>query len=151
MAKLKKNMPVCDAPRHCAPASSCRVLLADDHKDTVESLAMLLELAGYEICTVEDGQSTLEAIRTFRPDVVLLDIGMPNLDGYEVARLVRADETHNQLWLVALTGYGREQDRRLAKEAGFDHHLVKPVTFDALRTLLASLELPRHPTVQYPA
>jgi two-component system CheB/CheR fusion protein len=111
-----------------------RILVVDDNQDSAESLALLLEIYGYEVRAAFSGPEAVEATRTFLPDVVLLDIGLPGMDGYEVARLIRADG--NGCMLVALTGYGQDEDRRRSREAGFDHHLIKPVDLEALTRVL---------------
>ena len=100
--------------------------------------AALLELSGYEVRTAFDGRAALAVAAEFNPDAVLLDIGMPGMDGYEVACRLRGDERTRKAILVALTGWGHDDDRRRAHEAGFDHHLVKPVEPDDLHTLLSS-------------
>jgi CheY-like chemotaxis protein len=120
-------------------APSCRILLADDNRDAAESLGMLLQLLGSDVHTVYDGPSALIAVESYRPDVVLLDIGMPGMDGYEVARRIREQPERQSIPLIALTGWGQEEDRRRARDAGFDHHLLKPVNLDALQGLLATL------------
>jgi CheY-like chemotaxis protein len=120
-----------------------RVLVVDDNLDAADSLAKLLELHGQEVRVVNDGPAALEAIPTYRPEVVLLDIGLPGIDGYEVARRLRAQPATAQALLVALTGYGREEDRCRSRDAGFDNHLVKPVEPQAVLRLLA-LPLPHH-------
>jgi signal transduction histidine kinase/ActR/RegA family two-component response regulator len=125
-----------------ASAAACRVLLVEDNPDARESLRMCLELAGCSVVCAEDGPGGVEAARTERPDVALVDIGLPGLDGYDVARRIRADPAGGQIHLVALTGYGQAEDRRRAEEAGFDAHLVKPVAPDALLDLLAA-RMPR--------
>ena len=122
-----------------APARGCRILVVDDNRDAARSLAMLLELSGHTIATAGDGLEALAAAAAFHPDVVLLDIGMPKMDGYEVARRLRADPRGVQLVLVAVTGWGQEQDRQRAADAGFDAHLVKPLEPDALARLLERL------------
>jgi signal transduction histidine kinase/ActR/RegA family two-component response regulator/PAS domain-containing protein len=122
------------APERCA-----RVLLVEDNRDTAESLMMLLELLGHRVRAVYDGVAALDAARTSPPDVMLVDIGLPGMDGYEVARRVRRDPDLDGVVLVALTGYGREEDRQRAMAAGFDYHLVKPVSPDALHGLVARL------------
>jgi PAS domain S-box-containing protein len=116
-------------------AAGRRILVVDDNQDSAESLALLLEIHGHEVRTAFAGLDALETASTFRPDVVLLDIGLPGMDGYEVARRLRADD-HRGL-LVALTGYGRDDDRQRSLEAGFDHHLVKPVDLDELARVLS--------------
>jgi CheY-like chemotaxis protein len=103
----------------------------------VEILADLLRLQGHEVRTAFDGPAALAAARTFHPDVVLLDIGLPGLNGYEVARRLRHLPEAQGTLLVAITGYGREVDRRRGREAGFQHHLIKPVDLRSLERLLA--------------
>jgi CheY-like chemotaxis protein/two-component sensor histidine kinase len=116
-----------------------RVLVVDDNRDAADSLGMLLKLLGADVKVVYDGLSALEVIGTFSPAVVLMDIGMPGLDGHEVARRVRHDLGLREVTLIAMTGWGQEDDRRRSQEAGFNHHVVKPIDVDALQTLLASL------------
>jgi CheY-like chemotaxis protein len=113
-----------------------RFLVVDDNRDSAESLALLLKVKGYEVQTAYDGVAALERARVIQPDVVLLDIGLPRMDGYEVARRLR-QEGGRQAVLVALTGYGTNEDLQRSREAGFDHHLIKPVELDALDELLA--------------
>jgi CheY-like chemotaxis protein len=113
-----------------------RILVVDDNRDAADTLAALLVRLGATVAVVYGGAEALERIPTFAPDVVLLDIGMPELDGYEVARRVRARDT--EVLLVALTGWGQDQDVRRSRAAGFDHHLVKPPNIERLRELLAS-------------
>jgi signal transduction histidine kinase/DNA-binding response OmpR family regulator len=116
-----------------------RVLLVDDNVDAVESLSVLLHAAGYQLRAAHDGASAIAAALEFQPDVAVLDIGLPVMNGYDVARRLRAHPQTRNAALVAVTGYGREEDRRLAHEAGFDHHLTKPVEFTVLQQLLGSL------------
>ena len=116
-----------------------RILLADDNEDALESLATLLECDGHEVHTASDGAKALELAAKCRPDVALLDIGMPKMDGYELARLIRAQPWGKSIVLIALTGWGQDDDRRRSREVGFDSHLVKPLDPDALTTLLARL------------
>jgi two-component system CheB/CheR fusion protein len=111
-----------------------RILVVDDNQDSAEGLAMLLEIYGHEVRIAFSGPEALDAARTFLPDVVLLDIGLPGMDGYEVARQIRAGRKDCRL--VALTGYGQEEDRQRSRDAGFDHHLVKPVDLEELRRVL---------------
>jgi two-component system CheB/CheR fusion protein len=125
------------AQEESARTSGRRVLVADDNHDSAESLGMLLELAGHEVCLAYDGQEALEAASRFEPDVMLLDIGLPKLDGFEVATRLRRDRRHDRMLLVAVTGYGTDGDRERARTAGFDHHLIKPVDPKALRDLIA--------------
>jgi PAS domain S-box-containing protein len=121
-----------------------RVLVVDDNDDAGDSLGTILELLGADVRVVRDGAAALEAFATYAPSVVLLDIGMPGMNGYEVARAVRERFPDRTATLVALTGWGQDDDRRRAREAGFDHHLVKPAELDALQQLLASLEQPEN-------
>lgn len=118
-------------------ATRRRILIVDDNADGAESLAMLLALDGHETYTAHDGLAALEAAERLRPDVVLLDIGLPKLNGYEVCRRMRERPWGRDMLLVALTGWGQEEDRNRSREAGFDSHLVKPVDDQALRELLA--------------
>jgi CheY-like chemotaxis protein len=114
-----------------------RVLVVDDNTDAVTSLAALLAATGYETKIACDGKTALANAHSFQPDIVLLDIGLPDMDGYTVARRLR-EEQQTRVVLIALTGYGQKEDIRRAQEAGFDHHLLKPVSLKDLRTLLNS-------------
>lgn len=114
-----------------------RVLVVDDNQDSAESLAILLKGTGHEVHIAHDGLEAVEVAATRQPDLILLDIGLPTLNGYEVARRIRAEQRHRGVTLVAMTGWGQEEDRRLAEEAGFDAHLIKPVDFAALAPLLS--------------
>jgi len=113
-----------------------RVLIVDDNRDGADSLHTLLCLLGAEVQVARDGPQALAAVTTYRPAVVLLDIGMPGMNGYEVAQRIRADATITQPTIVALTGWGQPEDRRRAREAGFDHHLIKPADLVALQRIL---------------
>jgi signal transduction histidine kinase/DNA-binding response OmpR family regulator len=145
--------PTLTSHSESASQPAARVLLVEDQPDTAETLTMLLELLGHQVRSVPDGTAALEAVRTAAPDVMIVDIGLPGIDGYEVARRVRDDPTLDDVLLVALTGYGRDEDKRKALAAGFDHHLVKPVTPDTLNGLVARLgsskatSEPRKPTI----
>ena len=116
-----------------------RVLIVDDNQDGAESLAVLLQLGGHETHTAHDGQQAIEDAERLRPDIVLLDIGLPRLNGYEVCRRIREQPWGKELSMVAVTGWGQQEDRRRSQEAGFDTHIVKPVEPEALMDLLASL------------
>jgi CheY-like chemotaxis protein len=120
-----------------------RVLVVDDNVDAAATLGMLLEACGYLVEVEHDSHRALERARHQRPDVALLDIGLPDMDGNELARRLRADAQTGAIVLVAVTGYGQEQGRRAAFEAGFDHHLVKPVDMDELAALLAGIAAER--------
>jgi CheY-like chemotaxis protein len=124
-----------------ASVPKLRVLVADDSRDTTESLALMLTMKGHEVRTAFDGEEAFLAAESFRPDVALLDVGMPKASGHAVARRIRDTPWGARMVLVAQTGWGHEEDRRKTMEAGFDHHLVKPVSPEALANLLASLEV----------
>jgi two-component system, sensor histidine kinase len=115
-----------------------RVLVVDDNQDAAASLGMLLKLLGADVRVVNDGLSALEILPSYRPTVVLLDIGMPGMDGYEVARRIRQQPECRDVMLIALTGWGQEEDRRRTSQAGFDHHLLKPADIAALKALFTS-------------
>jgi PAS domain S-box-containing protein len=116
-----------------------RILVVDDNRDAVDSLGMLLKVMGHTVRTAYDGLEAVDAAATFKPELVLLDIGLPRLNGYEAARRIRELADGKGVLLVALTGWGQEEDRRRSKDAGFDHHLVKPVDPAELQRLLAGL------------
>ena len=121
------------------PPSGHRLLVVDDNQDAADSLAMLLRLQGHEVRVAYSGMAALEMTKTYTPDVVFLDIGMPGMDGYEVARRLRQQPGLEKVVLAALTGWGQQEDRRRTAEAGFDHHLVKPPEPKALEDVLAEL------------
>ena len=125
------------APAPGAPRVGRRILVVDDNRDSATSLALMLQLMGNEVRTAHDGAEGIEAAAAFRPEVVLLDLGMPRLNGYDAARKLREQPWGRNLLLVALTGWGQESDRARSKDAGFDHHLVKPVEPATLERLLA--------------
>jgi PAS domain S-box-containing protein len=127
--------------KECAGPScrSRRVLVVDDNQDAANSLAMLLRMKGHDVRTAYDGLEAVDAAAAYKPDVVLLDVGLPRLNGFDVARRIRQTETQRSIVLVALTGWGHEEDRRRSKEAGFDHHMVKPADPAALDRVLESL------------
>ena len=122
------------------PSALRRILVVDDNVDAADSLGELLEMLGNEVCTANDGEAGVAVAAQFRPDVVLMDIGMPKLNGYEAARRIRQQPWGRGMVLVALTGWGQEEDRKKSGDAGFDHHLVKPVDIDALMKLMSSLK-----------
>jgi CheY-like chemotaxis protein len=117
-----------------------RVLIADDNQDAAESLSMLLRLSGHDVLVAHTGVDALNVVREERPDVAVLDIGMPDLSGYEVARRVRLEPWGQKIILIALTGWGQENDKRRAQAAGFDHHFTKPVDPDDLEKVFTSKE-----------
>ncbi len=118
---------------------SLRVLVVDDNVDTVTTLALLVQESGHEVRTAYDGSAVLEAALDYRPNVVLLDIGLPGLNGFEVAKRLRQQPALQNAVLVAMTGYGRDSDRQRSQEAGFDHHLVKPGDFGKVLDILATV------------
>jgi CheY-like chemotaxis protein len=124
-------------------ARHLRILVVDDNRDAASSLAILLGIAGHMTHTAHDGLAALEAARSHSPDAVLLDIGLPGLDGYEVAKRMREAHGGERLILVAITGWGQDADRRRSAESGFDAHLVKPVEGATLLELLATLAAQR--------
>jgi PAS domain S-box-containing protein len=125
------------ATRHSPLATKRRILVIDDNVDAADSLAVLLRLDGHQVRVAHDGRAALEAIAAEAPELVFLDIGLPGMDGYEIARRIREQPDGKHMVLVALTGWGQEEDRRRSKEAGFDHHFVKPVEPAAVQQLLA--------------
>ena len=128
-----------DAPARASPAAPAarrRVLIVEDNADAREGLRLMLSLAGHEVEEADDGPTALEKLAAYRPEVALIDVGLPRLDGYAVAQLARQRDDTRDLFLVALTGYGQAEDRRRALDAGFDRHLVKPVDPAVLRDLL---------------
>ena len=122
------------------PSIARRILVVDDNRDSATTMAMLLKLIGNETSTAYDGLEAVEAAAAFRPDVVLLDIGLPKLNGYEAARRIRAQPWGKEMVLVALTGWGQDEDRLKSTAAGFNGHMVKPVDFAALIKLLIQLQ-----------
>lgn len=118
-----------------------RLLVVDDNKDAAESMSMLLEMWGHEVAFAYDGPSAIETAEQWRPEAVFLDIGLPGMDGYQVAERLRALPQAKDAVLIAITGYGQEDDRLRSQRAGIDYHLVKPVAPDALRNLIDSLQL----------
>jgi CheY-like chemotaxis protein len=122
--------------RAAKPDLRWHILIVDDNRDSAESLAMLLQMLGHEVRTAYDGESALIVAEQFLPDIVLLDIGLPRLSGLEVSQRMRHDLGLRDTLLIAMTGYGQEEDKRRSREAGFNAHLVKPVDFSELRALL---------------
>jgi CheY-like chemotaxis protein len=120
-------------------SSERRVMIVDDNIDSAESLSMLLEITGNKTLVAHDGIEALEGVEKYRPEVILLDIGLPKLDGHEVCRRVRELPWAKDIVIIALTGWGQEDDRRKSEEAGFNGHLVKPVDYDRLLELLGKL------------
>lgn len=126
-------------PGVAAPHSQLRILVADDNRDSADTLAMMLQIIGNDVRTGHDGAEAIETAETFRPDVVLLDLGMPNVNGFDACRAIRSRPWARRAVIIAMTGWGQEEDRRKTRDAGFDHHLVKPVDPAGLMKLLAEL------------
>ncbi len=126
--------PIAPAP---ILAAGLRILVVDDNRDSANSLSLLLQLIGHETQEAHDGLEAVETAAAFRPDVILLDIGLPKLNGYEVCRRVREQPGGKAIVVIGLSGWGRDEDREMSKDAGFDAHMVKPVDFAALTKLLA--------------
>jgi len=133
------------SPSLPAGAAKARILLVDDNVDATRIMRILLELDGHEVQVLNQGAAALAAVRAFRPDIVLLDIGMPDMDGYAVARQLRAEAGEALPLLVAITGFGREDDARRSREAGFDRHVTKPVEREVLQKLIAQRLAARAP------
>jgi signal transduction histidine kinase/ActR/RegA family two-component response regulator len=134
-----------DAPapaRTAEPSADAalRLLVVDDNVDSADGLAMLLSMSGHDVRVAHDGRTAVSEARAAKPDMILLDLGLPEISGYEVAKLIRAESADRQPLIVALTGWGQDTDRQRTRDAGFDHHLVKPVDIETLRTLIASVK-----------
>jgi CheY-like chemotaxis protein/two-component sensor histidine kinase len=138
-ASASHQPPKDEGEKTAAPAKR-RILVVDDNRDSADSMRMLLDIMGMEVRTAYDGLEAVEAAAAFKPGVVLMDIGMPTLNGYEAARRFREQPWGKDVVLVALTGWGQEEDRRRSQEAGFNFHMVKPVDPAALRRLLDGLK-----------
>jgi CheY-like chemotaxis protein len=113
------------------------VLVVDDNSDALKTLSMLVKLMGHDVCEAHDGVEAVELAEQYAPGVVLMDIGMPNLNGYDAAQQIRREPWGRDMLLIATTGWGQAEDRRRTKDAGFDHHLVKPIDHAKLSELLA--------------
>lgn len=120
--------------------SARRVVVIDDDRDVADSLAMLLELLGCDVKTAYSGTAGVSLVTDFAPSVVFLDLGMPDINGFETARRIRAEPAGQQTLLIALTGWGQDADKRRTREAGFDRHLVKPADISALEEILTSAD-----------
>jgi CheY-like chemotaxis protein len=118
------------------PRAALKILVADDSQDGADSLAFLLKAAGHDVYTAYEGRTAIDLAEQHRPDVVLLDIGMPEISGYDVARAIRREAWGRPMRLIALTGWGQAEHRRRSIEVGFDDHLVKPVELDLLESVL---------------
>jgi CheY-like chemotaxis protein len=135
-----RNGPKTTTPTKSLPRvarQSPRVLVVDDSVDTAEGVSKLLKLLGHDVQTAYDGPAAIELARTFKPEIILLDIGLPGMDGYAVVKQLRSEDCCKDALIVAISGYGQEEDVRRSREAGFDQHLVKPVDYDALMSVFA--------------
>ncbi|MGZ4955386.1 MAG: PAS domain S-box protein [Methylobacter sp.] len=137
---LSTSIPPMIAANAAPSPNKLRILVVDDNRDITESLALLLESEGHQVLTAYDGISALETAQTERPDIILLDIGLPGMDGYSVAQALRQNHELGRSMLIALTGYGQPDDRKKSSASGFNEHLVKPVDIEKLRALLASYQ-----------
>ncbi|HKD36162.1 MAG TPA: response regulator, partial [Pirellulales bacterium] len=144
------RLPLVEAPAEIAaserkpghPIKPLRVLVVDDNHDTAKSLAMLLGTNGHSVEVAHDGYGAIDKAHEFQPDVILLDLGLPGIDGYKVAQRLRADDQFKNTRLIALSGYGQAQDRQRSAEVGFDQHLVKPIDFASLSRAIAGEPAP---------
>jgi CheY-like chemotaxis protein len=141
--KKQKPQSVTDRQNAATPVS-CRILVVDDNQDSADSIAILLRTMGNEVRSAHDGLEAVDAAAEFQPDIVLLDLGLPKLNGFDAARRIREQPGGQERVLIALTGWGQEEDRCRTKDAGFDHHLTKPIDFEVLRELLAASKI-SHP------
>jgi CheY-like chemotaxis protein len=132
MLESKSNI----SGRGTARAMKQRILVVEDHRDVADAFAMLLRAKGCDVWVAPDGEAAVEAAHRFQPDVAFVDIGLPKMDGYEVARLLRGAFSKERLLLVALTAYGQRDDVLRAQQAGFNHHLLKPAKFGDIQNLL---------------
>jgi CheY-like chemotaxis protein len=141
--------PVVDAPDACPAArgGGRRFLVVDDNRDSAVSMALMLRLLGNEVRTAHDGAEAVDAAEAFRPEVVLMDVGLPRLNGFDATRRIRGEPWGKAMTIIALTGWGQDADRTQSQEAGCDGHLVKPVNLPDLERLLAGL---RHDSVERP-
>jgi signal transduction histidine kinase/ActR/RegA family two-component response regulator len=128
------------APLHAQPEARARILVVDDNRDSALTLSMLLKRKGNDVATAFDGEAAVEQAAAFQPEIILLDIGLPKLNGYDACRAIRSESRNPSLLIVALTGWGQEEDRRQAEAAGFDAHLTKPVDHGLLASTLARLQ-----------
>ena len=132
-----ENGPVQHGSEPTEPSIRRRILVVDDNEDAASTLAMLLQLTGNEVHTACDGLEAVKAVADLQPDVVLMDIGMPKLNGYDAARRIRGHASGKDTFLIALSGWGQEEDKVRSANAGFNAHITKPVDVSALNKLLA--------------
>ena len=139
------------APPPAVPPRPLKVLVVDDNEAVAQAVGWMLEAIGHDYKLVHDGREALPAAQEFRPDAILLDIGLPGMDGYAVCRAIRGDQTLKGIAIIAQTGWGQDRDRALASEAGFDRHLVKPVALDELERVLHDVAKAQAPSLKSPA
>jgi CheY-like chemotaxis protein len=141
---LDETVPVATTARtplpHIESSLARRILIVDDYPLVAESLMRVLALAGHQVRTAHDAPAALEVISAFDPEIIVLDIGLPGMNGYDLAKHIRVEKASNHVTLIAATGYGQNEDRHKALEAGFDHHLTKPVDCGALSKLIESTQ-----------
>jgi len=140
--RLVPDAPAATSAGGRAPGRNLKVVVVDDNRDAAGSLAMLLELLGHDVRVAYDGDAAVRIAGEFHPDLALLDLGMPNVSGYEACRRMRSEPWGTRMTIIAVTGWGQEEDRRQSADAGFDHHLVKPVSPDTLESLPSLLRPP---------
>ena len=130
-------VPAAVATAECVAPRKLNILVVDDNHDSATSLALILEMMGHQVKVANDGPQALAAVAEHRPELMFLDIGLPGMSGYEVARQLRASAVPEGLRIVALSGYGTAEDMKRSKEAGFDQHIVKPIDFERLNRIVA--------------
>ncbi len=135
-AAKRPDTPMPMAKETDEATGKAHILVVDDNVDTVKGMAILLNLAGHEVVTAHNGPQAIEVARAYRPQFILLDLGLPGMSGYDVAKRLREEDVCKDAVIVAVSGYGQEEDRHRTKAAGFDHHLLKPVSYDELFSLL---------------
>jgi len=141
---LASKVPVAAAAARAASGARKLILVADDNRDAAQSMAMVLEMGGYDVSVAHTGEEALQKARDMRPDAAILDIGMPDMTGYELARRLRLEPWGRGLVLMAITGWGQQEDKERARIAGFDRHLTKPVDPDDVERALHALLDDRH-------
>jgi CheY-like chemotaxis protein len=142
MIGRRRKVPVREKRRSVSEVSPLRILIVEDNRDSADSLKTLLEALRYDAHVVYDGETGVQSSATLRPDVIVMDIGLPGISGYEAARQIRARNPDGRPTIVALTGWGQHADRQQSAQAGIDHHLVKPLDLAALKQILDSLPQP---------
>jgi len=138
-AEPEAGLGAVSSPAGSLSQNPLRILVIDDNIDVAQTVGWMLETIGHEYRLIHEGKRAVEAARAFRPDAVLLDIGMPDMDGYAVCEALRAESLLKNTVVIAQTGWGRDRDRSTSRQAGFDHHLVKPVSLEALEQLLSAI------------